>query len=237
MDNWKHAVYLAWFEIRYSFVQLLFSLPLIMMFSLFISLSTDLFEQSNAIFVDLLLIWLSFVPFLIRPESTKIQKINGKLLASPVILMNLTVPVPKDILIKSRIVISLIHSLTISIPFLFIIYLFSPSAKGLLSFGLYSVFMIVWVAFQVIIVPPTADIGQRTSFVTSTFILIAFLVLLIGFLYFLHFYLGIGIVHGSIKLIQDWPILTAITAILLIVLNVNKNQFYMKKQLKKIDYF
>src|SRR5690625_1383975 len=110
MDKWRQMTFLAKMELKGSSVNLLLCWLALSFFGILIlfEISTRLMEGNVGVQYDIILLYgLGFGPFLFRAKHFKYLKISHHLQASPTLIMQSQLPIPKDILVRSRFIIYL----------------------------------------------------------------------------------------------------------------------------------
>src|SRR5690625_4670586 len=157
MEQWKRAFRLATFELTASPLHLLTLYILSPILLLFIGLFMvspilDAYFEKNYVGIDFLFILLfTLVPAWSRPNKFQLQQIDSDhdLWASPTLVMQLQLPIPKETLIKSRLVIYFFYSFPFQCLFLFLTYVLTPAINMTMSPGSYLAFSVIWLSFGV----------------------------------------------------------------------------------------
>lgn len=239
MDTWKQALGLANMELKTTPIRLIFCWTFLPLCSLIFLTSFQGYLENNYIGFDLFFIILfSFAPFWLKPKHFQYSKVYDHIWASPVLLMQLQLPIPKNALVKSRLIIYLVYW----IPFIFItfilFYFLNEQVKITFDVPTYITFFIIWfsVNLTIGIILPASDVGDYISEKTWIYSYIGIILFFMAILLFFHRYLGFGIVDASIQLANNWQIPSVIISILLVISSWKFWQYHMKKTIKKLDY-
>lgn len=147
METWKNAIWLAKVELKKSIVNLLlawftFSLAIFIVLMLY-----NNFNSPDPYHDVIFLILLTSGPFWLRNKAFKYQKMTDKLWFSPTIPMQLQLPISKDILVKSRLIIYtayLAPFLTVLFPMFYLL----DSELSKMNILSYIAFCLIWIAFS-----------------------------------------------------------------------------------------
>jgi len=237
MTEWKEAFWLAKIELKKSIANLLLAL---FTFSLAIFIVLMLYNNFNSPdpYHDVIFfILLSSGPFWLRNKAFKYQKMTDKLWFSPTIPMQLQLPISKDILVKSRLIIYIAYLAPFLIVLFPMFYLLDSelSRMNLLS---YIAFCSIWIAFSFSLgmITLAGDVGNYVTAIRR--IIHSLFVLLVAVIPFYYFYLvlGGGIVLRTAMLAAKWPLLTILISIIFIIIGWKFWPYFMKKTMKKLDY-
>ncbi len=241
MNGWKQAFTIAKLELKASVFSFLFALAFVL-FLIYTLVSTfDAYMDNRFVFFDLIFILIfSFAPVWMTPKDFQIQKINGDLMASPILVMQNQLPISQEVLVKSRFIIHFFYSFPFQLLTVVALYTISP-LQSILSFGSFITFAIMWFAFGVYVgyAIPYGDAGEKFPAKNDAFIVIFNLLFFTGvFLVFTFFHIlfGNGIIYWSIALAENWPILSSAISIILAIAGYHHYKFYMKRKMDKIDY-
>ncbi|HLS20863.1 MAG TPA: hypothetical protein VK056_04250 [Bacillota bacterium] len=247
MKEWKLALSLAKFELTASPLHLLMLYlvnPLLTFLIVVLVISPQLndYLQINYVGFDLLfsLIFL-LAPAWVRPRGFLVQSINqnSELWAAPTLVLQLQWPITVKTLIKSRLIIYFFLSFPLQCVFLFAIYVIPAKLQEVISPSEYIIFCIIWLAAGVYLgyIMPASDVGDEINVksVTIAFILLIFGI--IAILTFFHLIIGYGLIHSTILLAKNYPVISTISSFVLLIAGLYYWQHYMKKQIHKLDYF
>lgn len=239
MQNWKHALWLAKFELNVSKMNVLFTMVFFLFVSTGLKSSYGTYLDKGFVLVDLLyLVMFTAGALWTKPKELQVQRIHNELLAQPTFIMQNQLPVPKDALIKSRFIIYFVYSFPWQLLLLLTSYLFAPELKTMMTPGQFIAFSIIWLSFGIYAgyIFPASDAGDQSTRLKTVVYSIAFFAGMIVLLTFFNLISPYGIVHWTIIFAQKWPMLSAIISILLAGLGFNYWLRYMKKTADKIDY-
>lgn len=238
MNPWKKAFQLSLLELREStrgFLTLIFFYAII---TLYLIISMPSYLEKNFLGVDILfLIAFSLAPTWARPKHFQIQKSqHGFIVPSVIMLQHL--PIPKDIILKSRIIVHSLYTLPVQILLLLFLYLLSEPLQDMMSFGTYLVFMTIWLMFGIYVggMFLVGDMGDDTPLLKSIMYTILLLIITVSVLLAINLISAFGIVNWTIIFAKDWPMISTIVSIILAWLGSIYWYRYMKTQLKKLDY-
>lgn len=239
MKTWKSAWQLAKHELQASAFQLLICWIFFILFGLLFLTSINLYLTDNYFSFDFMFICIfSFGPYLLKARHFQYKKVFDQIWASPVLVMQLQLPIPLHILVRSRLLIYLGYFIP-SYCFTFIImYMVNSELNSLLSIGHFFVFSLIWLAISLLIgiVLPASDVGD---FISTKVMVKSIVIILLGiFLLFALFYgtFQIGIVAWTILFVQSAPLLAIFLSILILISIFLFWPYYMKKTIRKLDY-
>lgn len=240
MNNWKQSFSLAKFELResiFSPLTLLFNL-IILTFGL-IMLSSDFDTKFGSIFYDLFfLVIFLFTAGWIQPKVFRVQRTDDNLWIAPSVLMLMRLPIPANIIYKSRLIIYFSYSFPFHLLFLTGLYGLSANIRELITLDTYIVFSIIWLTFSIYIgsIVPVSEVGGRISkrkLIISSISIYGGLIVAFTSFYFFSDY---GLVQWTIILAQNKPTLSILISILLAIIGFNYWHYYALKQMKKVNY-
>lgn len=237
MSEWKQAWKIVLLELKLNKLGYLFML---LMSAIYLSFVITMNETSSrAVLVDIFLIILVWFPMVMRGKEYTGQKIENGLYASRFVMLLSQFPITKEVIIKSRVLNTLLFNVCLNVCFLTIIYIFVESLHSQLS-GLSSlVFILFWLCFgyQLGAVMPANEIGATYTIMK----LIVYCLLLYGFvagvLFVFHYFLDTSLFDGSIYLAKEH---TMITLFVLLILTIGTHFYGMyeaKKAIRRVDYY
>lgn len=239
MEKWKQAYFLAAAEIKVSKKALLFLLFFTTLITLGILSSTEDYLEKNYVWFDLFFILMfSVAPVWAKPKQFQIQQMNDELVAAPVVVMLNQLPINRDVIVKSRLIIHFIYSIPVQFILLSCLYFFNPTIQEIMPAGTYLVFSFIWISFSLYAgsIFPASEAGDKAS---SLKVIVYGILMVIGALVFFTLFTLLfksGIVYWTIYFAQDWPFLSVLISILLTIIGLNYWQKYMKRMIQKIDY-
>ena len=238
MSEWKEAFFLATFEFKKSLVNLTLGWLGFFALSLIIFILYNHFDSPDPYHDFIFLILLSSGPFLLRNNYFKNREMSHKSWFSPILLMQMQLPISKRIIAKSRLITYaayLFPFLAALFPMLYLI----DNELGTMGIVPYIAFCLIWIAFcfSFGMLAPVVDVGFY--YATKNVIIYSLVGLSIAAVFILiyHFYVpDDGIVLWIAALAQKWPLTSMFISIVLIHANWMFWPLYMQKQMKKLDY-
>ncbi|MCG3417814.1 hypothetical protein ACTWPF_02240 [Oceanobacillus sp. M65] len=242
MSEWNQAYQLAKLELQASKLSFIYGFVLTMFVTLFLITTLPSYLDNGYVGYDFFFLLLFSVGAIwAKPKEFQIQKVSGVLLASPILMMQLALPIKRSVLVKSRFIIQFFYSIPYQLLFLIAFYIFSP-ITNVLSTQEYLAFAALWLLIGIFLgsALPVADAGD-TSKLTTTVAgsIFASLILLIGsftILTTVHVSTGEGPVYWSLVAIGKGPVASLAVALLLTVGAMGYWISYMKKRIGKQDY-
>lgn len=239
MKSWKQAFWLAKSEWKVSIVNIFLSWLILTIVTLIFLTSFNRYMEENYIGFDIFfLLVFSFGPFLFRSKYFQYKNVSGHIWASPTLIMQAQLPIPKDILAKSRLIIYFAYLLPFILTIFPIMYIGYSPIREVLSLPVYLVFVIIWICYCLYfgILLPASDVGDYATPKRMTYYFIFSFIIFFGIFIFFYKVLGYGIVAWTIRVAQNWPFLAIIISVILLVVSWKFMLFYMKKTMKKLDY-
>ncbi|MEI3611217.1 hypothetical protein [Pseudogracilibacillus sp. SO30301A] len=239
MKMWKQAFWLAKFEWKVSAVNIFLCWLILTMVSLLFLTSFSRYIRENYIVFDIFFILaFSIAPSWLRSKHFQYQKVSEQIWASPTLIMQSQLPIPKDSVVKSRLIIYLAYLLPFIITVFPILYFFHSGIREIMSLTAYFVFFILWLSIGLSfgMIMPASDVGDYVSPKIISFYMIVTGLIGFGVSLFFYNFLGYGIVAWTIKLAQTQCLPTIIVAIILIWISWKFWPYYMKKRMQKLDY-
>jgi len=247
LKSWKLAWSLAKFELTASPLYLL-SLclfnPLLIFLVVFLVISpvfNDYLQNNDVGFDFIFLILFLLAPAWHRPKRFLMQSVsqNSDLWAAPSLVLQLQLPITKNTLIKSRLLIYFFLSFPAQCLLLLAMYLVTPQLQTMVTPIEYIVFCIIWLSIGVYAgyIMPAGDVGDEINVKSVT---IAFLQLNVGtiaILTFFHLVIGYGLVHSTILIAKKYAILSVVGSLALLIAGLYFWSSYMRNRLYKTDYF
>lgn len=237
ISEWKKAITLARFELSLGAAHFL----LVFVFSIIIAffIGTTLEEylgNIGAVFDVLFIILFSVSSSLFKPTVTQYQKVGGELWASHIFIMQKQLPVQENVLIKSRFFIHITYSFSMLILTLIFTY---PMISNIMTISEYVVFAIIWLAFSIYIglIMPASDAGDYVNVKTILKSIIQIALFLIPLIFVFHQLFHVGIVAWTIILAKHFPFISIVGSIFLTIIGIKFWERYMKRTIRKIDYY
>lgn len=239
MIEWKHAYRLAAFEIKASMKNFLPILAFYIAMSLIFMLSFDVYLEGEFKFFDLMFLLIFFMfPSWMKSKEFQMRKMDGDLWTAPSIVMLQQLPVPRNIIVKSRFIIHAFCSFPFQLVLFIAMPLMSENFRDMMTPITYIAFLLIWLGLSIAVGFMMAASEAGGNFKTSD-IVKSFIYLVIGAvaLYFMFPLLSEnGLIHWTMSLATEWTLLSVILAIVLIIAGWQYWQANMRKIMKKTDY-
>ena len=239
MKIWREAWVLAKHELHASAIQMLISWLLLSCLGLLFLTSFTSYLDENYIGFDIMFLFLfSYGPYLTKARHFQYNKVFGRVWASPVLVMQLQLPIPLNILVRSRLLIYLTYFVPFFCFTFVMMYIANSQLNGILSLSEYLVFFFIWLAISLFIgiILPASDVGDFiTPMVMIRSIIIIFLCLFIPIAFF-YGILNIGIVAWTIHFATTTPFLALSFSLIILIIISLFWPYYMKKTVRKLDY-
>lgn len=239
MNEWKQAFSLAKFELKVSIVNILLCWFIMTFFSLIFFTSFSSYIENNYVGFDIFFVLgLSFIPLFFRSKHYQYQKYGDEFYASPTFIMMTQLPIPKGVLVKSRLLITFVYLLPFMVTIFPIIYLFIPGISEVMGLPAYGTFFIIWLSLIIIfgMMLPASDPGDKvTILIMTVYFIVTFLILFIIISFFYQI-LGYGIVAFVIHLASNWALISIVVSIVLVFVSWKFWTYHMTKTAKKLDY-
>lgn len=239
MQTWKKAYQLAKFEWRASFANIFICWFVLTVFGLLFSTSFSGYLETNYAGFDIaFLLGFSFAPYLLRSNHFQYKKVSDHLYASPTLIMQTQLPIPKDIVAKSRLIIYLPYLLPFALTIFPILYIANSSVRDAMDAPAYIVFALIWVFYGLYmgIMLPASDAGDYVTPKIVVYYSLAAAAIFMGIITLFYLLFGHGIVAWTIILARDWPVPAIIISIILIFISWKYWPVHMKKTMKELDY-
>lgn len=239
MESWKQAVWIAKFELKKSLKGNIVLLSMLFCYLIFFVPILPSYLEKGFVGFDLFfLMAFGIAPFLGRSKEFQLQKVGGDIWASPFFITLNGLPIMKDVLIKSRIVVNISYSIPFYVMMLGLLYALSPDLRMSLPFHSYLVFSIIWICIGINLGTsfPAADVGDKVTMLKTVLVFVlVFIGLFIVLTVFTLLYED-GLVGWTMMVAEDWPILSIIVSFILTVLGFRYMKSYMLKKMQQIDY-
>lgn len=238
MNEWKQAYRLASFEIKASFRSLVLLLVFYIAASMIFMQSFDVYLNGEFQFFDLMFMLIFFMfPVWMKNKEFQMQKLDGDLWTSPSIVMLQQLPVTQHVIVKSRFVIHAICSFPLQLVLLGSMPLLSETFRDMMTPLAYAVFVLIWIALSIAVGFIMAASEAGGNYKTKA-VVMSFVYLLVGFvvIYFLLQLTNEGFVYWTMVAASEWPAVSGLIAIILIVSGWKYWQRDMKKLMKRTDY-
>lgn len=239
MKTWKQALWLAKFEWKVSAVNIFLCWIILSVIGLLYLTSFSGYLENNYVGFDIaFLLGFSAAPYWFRSKHFQYKEVSDHLHASPVLIMQTQLPIPKDVLAKSKLITYLAYLLPFMLTIFPVLYFINDSIRTTMDLPSYIVFSLIWIFYGLTlgVIFPASDAGDYTSPKILFYYLLATSVVLMGLLLLFYFVFGYGIVAWTIMLAKDWTILVIITLVMLTIVSWRFWPYYMKKTMQKLDY-
>lgn len=238
MDSWKKAFDLALFELKESKKGFVLSFVFSLFIVLYMITSFPSYLDNSYLGVDsLFFLAFTVAPLWAKPKYFQVQKVQSGHVA-PIIIILRSLPIPRDIIVKSRLIIHYAYTLPVQIVLLTSIYLFSEPIQNMMALENYFVFVIIWLSFGIYVgsLFSTVELGDDTPPIKMMIEIVV--TVFVGFFIFITiiFLSEHGIVHWTLIFAQKWPFVSAILSILLAIVGGQYWYRYMKKRMDTFDY-
>lgn len=239
MHEWKQAYRLAAFELKASRISLISILVFYVAMSLIVMMSLDLYLEGRFKFFDFLflIIFLLF-PAWMKSKEFQMQKFSGDLWTVPSVIMLQQLPIPKDVIIKSRFVIHAFCSFPLQLILLIALPLMSENFREMMSPVSYIAFILIWLSLSIgvgfVMAASEAGGNFKTRAIIKSFIYMAAGIAAVYGLLFL--FADSGFLSWTIFLATDWTWLSIIAAVAISIAGWKYWQADMRKMMKKTDY-
>lgn len=239
MREWKQAYRLAALELKASRKSLITILVFYIAMSLIVMMSLDLYLEGRFKFFDLLflVIFLLF-PAWMKNKEFQMQKFSGDLWTVPSVIMLQQLPIPKEVIIKSRFVIHAVCSFPFQLILLIAIPLISENFRSMMSPIAYIAFVLIWLALSIAVgfVMAASEAGgnfKMRTIVKSSIYTVAGIAAVYGLLLL---FADSGFLRWTIFLATDWTWPSIVAAVALSIAGWKYWQADMWKIMKKTDY-
>lgn len=239
MSEWKQAYRLAAFELRASIKNLLVILAFYTAMSLIFMTSFEIYLEGGFKYFDLLflLIFLMF-PAWMKSKEFQMQKLGGDLWTVPSLIMLQQLPVPKDVIVKSRFIIHAVCSFPFQLILLISLPLLSESFRNMMTPVTYLAFVLIWLSLSIAVGFIMAASEAGGNYKTRA-IVMSFVYLLVGAVSVYALILLVtadGFIRWTMFLATDWTLLSVIASVFLGVAGWKYWQADMRRNMKKTDY-
>ncbi|HHY22338.1 MAG TPA: hypothetical protein GX525_10785 [Bacilli bacterium] len=237
MSEWKQAWNIALIEMKMNKIGFLLMAFFSAIYLALIILTS--IEKENSFAIDLLTILLVWIPMLMRGKAYTAQKVGNGLYASRFVILLLQFPLSKEVIIKSRFVLTFLFNVCFNMLLLTILYftvaIFNEQLSGLSML----VFIMIWLGVGYLIgaMVPASEIGTTYS----TLKLIIYSILWLGFLFSVVFifqvFLKTSFVDWTIYLANERPTQAIIGVLILTILAHLYGNYAAKKAINQVDYY
>lgn len=202
-----------------------------------IFISDRLFTQSILFDIVFLALFSGGFTFFAKLDAYKPQSIGKLHVASEQIVFLLQMPVEKEAIFHSRVLIHTLYNFMIQLSFVILSYIFSPTLHTSMNLPTFIVFVCMWISVGVCASGFTAadeagkGVGNRT-FIISMIQILVFACLLFA----LYMWTPYTLIKGSMIIANEWPLLAIIGAIILASAGLYYGRKKMNRLLQTTDY-
>lgn len=236
MENWKEAFWLTKLELKYyakSFVLLLGILIMLLIF--IVPTMADYFENSTLGIDVFFLLAFGIITTWVKPKQFQYQDHSNGLLLSPYLVMLNQLPTKREVIVKHRFLTYMIITIPFNTLFLVSLYVLTPVIHDTMSIGNYLVFSIFWFCFSMYAgcTDLITEAGVDKANVILRNLLFGFIAVILIIILFHKIY-TLGLVHWTMFVSSNYPILVILISISLAILGIN---FWLKRMDRKIRMF
>lgn len=239
MSGWNLAGRLAWMEIRASLRSTAFLFLFFLAMGVIFAAAFEVYAEGDFPLYDPVFLMILFLfPAWMKGKDFQMVRMGGDLWTVPAIIMLQQLAVTKETIIKSRFLIYLGYSFSFQLLLLAALPLVSAEFREMMTPLTYLAFLLIWLSLSAAIglAMAASEAGgnyPRKSFIIAWVqILGALIVLYLVWRFLLHD----GFLMLTIRLAQDWPIISSAAAIVLAVAGWNWWQYKMKRYMNNADY-
>ena len=239
MNEWRLASRLAAFEIKASLRNLLLIMVFYIAMSMIFMLSFDVYLDGEFKGFDLMFLLVFFMfPAWMKSKEFQMQKMDGNLWSSPPIIMLQQLPISRNTIVKSRFIIHAFCSFPFQLILLIAMPLMSDNFREAMTPVSYLVFVLTWLAISIAVgfVMAASEAGGNFKVKEMALSFIYILIAAAAIYWLFPILSGGGFIEWTMAIAVDWPLLTGITALLLMIAGWKYWQADMRKTIKKTDY-
>lgn len=146
-------------------------------------------------------------------------------------------PIRKDVIVKSRFIFHSFYSFPFQLTLLLCLYILTPETRNL-ELSAYLAFVILWLAIGIYIgfILPASDGGDIINWKTLLGSSLFFILLGAAILTLFHAVLDVGFVEWTIRIAQEFPLLSTLVSIFLTGFGFFYWPRSLKKTMEKLDY-
>ncbi len=240
MNRWQQAFRLSKFELIHSKKSILFLLFLLAPYSFFLTMSIGSYLEEHFMLYDIFfLLTFGVAAIWAKPKEYQYQKLSDNMWAQPFTVFLNQLPIPREIVVRSRFIIYFIYSLPFHLAVLVIMYSFAPELRQTLPPLEFIAFSLIWLSFGICYgsVYPASDSGDKVTNVKMAFYAVVLLGSFSLILFAVPYLSSYGLVGLTIVLASKWPIVSSLISVIAAGASVEFWMRYMKKHMNKLDYF
>ncbi|MED1864455.1 hypothetical protein P4V41_13395 [Fictibacillus nanhaiensis] len=240
MNRWKQAFSLSKFELTQSKKSIFTLLFLLVPYSYFLTAAISSYLEGHFMLYDIFfLLTFGVAAIWAKPKKHQYQKLSDNMWAQPFTVFLNQLPIPKDIVVRSRFLIYFIYSVPFHLTVLIIMYSFAPELRQTLPPLEFIAFSLIWLSFGICYgsVYPASDSGDKVTNVKMAFYAFVLLGSFTLLLFAVPYLSSHGLVGLTILVASKWPIVTSVVSIIAACASVAFWMRYMKNHMNKLDYF
>lgn len=243
MKNWSEAFRLAKYELSQSIISFFWIFLAIIVMVPLILFSPDFDPYLDRTFLpaDIIFLFIFILsPVLFRRSIFNYGKIHRDgMEATSTVQLLLHLPTARDQISKNRIILFYIYAWTIQVPFIVLLYFFSPTIRDASGPAHYIAFAVIWIAFSVYVagfVTLTGDFGAtmpKIRYIAYSTLLTVGLIALYSLVRMIS---NRGMVELSLLAANEAPIISIIISIILAAAGLHFVHKINISLMKKNDY-
>jgi hypothetical protein len=240
MNSWQQAFWLSKFELTHSKKSIFTLLFLLVPYSFFLTVSISSYLEEHFMLYDIFfLLTFGVAVMWAKPKEYQYQKLSDNLWAQPFTVFLNQLPIPREIVVKSRFLIYFIYSIPFHLLVLIIMYSLAPELRQTLAPMEFIAFSLIWLSFGICYgsVYPASDSGDKVTNVKMVFYAVVLLGSFTLLLFAVPYLSSHGLVGLTILIASKWPIVTSVVSIFAACASVAFWMRYMKNHMNKLDYF
>ncbi len=240
MKRWQQAFWLSKFELLHSKKSIFTLLFLLVPYSFFLTVSIPSYLEEHFMLYDIFFLLIFGVAAIwAKPKEYQYQKIADDMWAQPFTVFLNQLPIPREIVVRSRFLIYFIYSLPFHLAVLVIMYSFGPELRQTLPPLEFIAFSLIWLSFGICYgsVYPASDSGDKVTNVKMAFYAFVLLGSFTLLLFAVPYLSSHGLVGLTIMVASKWPIISSVISIIAAGVSVTFWMKYMKNHMNKLDYF
>ncbi|MDQ0273221.1 hypothetical protein [Cytobacillus purgationiresistens] len=239
MNEMKEAWRLATFEIKASLKWTILQFLFALLFGWFFSMTLP--DGKDHLMFDLFLVLMFWAgSSWLRPKVFQLQKLDEGVHASTYFLMLNQLPVKRNTLINSRLLVHYTFSIPFNLLMLISLFILSTEVPTIMPDSSFLVFSVIWLSFGIVAgsMFPTADIGEKLK--GGKVAIVLSVILFYGaagaVLVLVNLFTSRSIAGWSIYAAVNWPIASIIISIAAVILSIWYTKRYMSRKIPTIDY-
>lgn len=236
MNHLKNSLWLAKFEFKHSYKNLLLLIPIILLVIIFIqSLVPNYLDQSTMGLDMIMLLTFVLLSQMTRPKDFQLQKMQGTFYAAPYIIALNQLPIPKKLIVRYRFLsYIIIYSLFVFFIFIGLYAVLEDSVSGLS----YLVFAFLWYCIGIylgLVTPAFEAASNMIVNIVVSIVIAPILVIINTFLFYKAFFQD-GFFGWTMYVANEHPFWSLFISFLLAVIGWIFWQKRMEQKMKRADY-